>query len=212
MSRRSGRRRYVPINDRVMDLCEDFLPEDRVYYNGSNSNLPEDAHKLYDTFNGDDRDFFNSGRAKFFQAAQNPQSVFADLDGNSGEIRECIKVMPDGRRVKERTVTSYEDLDEPIIEAQQSAQQVNAEPPKPMTPMEIMFATQAAMKETLQNALNTNSKCHLTGSSIDRLSHLAGVGPVRNEQNFEDRFEPEEQARDYSSAPSRDVKINVLRG
>ena len=47
-----------------------------MYYNGSSSNLPEDAHKLYDTFNGDDRDFFNTGRAKFFQASQNPQSVF----------------------------------------------------------------------------------------------------------------------------------------
>ena len=45
-----------------------------------------------------------------------------DLDGNSGEIRECIKVMPDGRRVKERTVTSYEDLDEPVIQTQQSQQ------------------------------------------------------------------------------------------
>ena len=30
--------------------------------------------------------------------------------------------MPDGRRVKERTVTSYEDLDEPVVQAQQSKQ------------------------------------------------------------------------------------------
>ncbi|CBY13591.1 unnamed protein product [Oikopleura dioica] len=211
MSRRSGRRRYVPINDRVMDLCEDFLPEDRVYYNGSNSNLPEDAHKLYDTFNGDDRDFFNSGRAKFFQASQNPQSVFGELDGNSGEIRECIKVMPDGRRVKERTVTSYEDLDEPVVQQQQT-QQINAEPAKPMTPIEIMFATQAALKETFASAVNNNRKAMMTGSSIERLGALAGVSSVKNEQRFEDRFEAEEPARDYSTAPSRDVKINVLRG
>ena len=112
---------------------------------------------------------------------------------------------------------------------------VNAAPPKPMTPIEIMFATQAALKETYSNAVTNNKnairkeiseKCRqkrdpfcvvflsiplVTGASIDRLGYLAGVGP-KNEQRFEDRFEAEEPPRDYSNAPSRDVKINVLRG
>ena len=95
-----------------------------------------------------------------------------------------------------------------------------------MTPIEIMFATQAALRETFDSAVNNKQKAFrkhiyaefykiiitVTGSSIDRLGALAGVSSVKNEQRFEDRFEAEEPARDYSTAPSRDVKINVLQG
>lgn len=66
--------------------------------------------------------------------------------------------MPDGRRVKKRTVTSYEELDEPRINSQQQKQQqALKEPAKPMTPIEIMMATQFAMRETFNNAKTTRN-------------------------------------------------------
>ena len=44
-----------------------------------------------------------------------------------------------------------------------------------MTPIEIMFATQQAMRDTFKRAHNTNKKMFTTGIDVCRLAGHAGV-------------------------------------
>lgn len=106
----------MPINDRIADYCYDFIPEERLNAGNYGHNpLPEDANEIYEPFDGQERDFFQDGRRKFFAASEDPTQVFGkDFQGGKGAVTETIETMPDGKQVKKRVVTTYEDL-EPYV-------------------------------------------------------------------------------------------------
>ena len=63
-------------------------------------------------FDNQERDFFQDGRRKFFEATEDPSSVFGkDFKGGKGGVTETIETLPDGKVVKKRVVTTYEDIE-----------------------------------------------------------------------------------------------------
>merc|ERR1712136_620426 len=191
----ASRRRYVPINERVQDLCYDFLPENG---HAVQTGLPEDSKDIYNAFQGDDK--------KFFEKAMN------DADS---EVHETIEVLPDGRKVKKRTQVSHEELEQPKMIEQKTSSSVNAAKREPMTPIEIMFATQMAMRDVFDRSKTTRRKADITGMDIDRLAAEAGVETdpalIAARKAKEQNSPPPVSYPDYSNAPERDVGIKVLR-
>merc|ERR1712193_413489 len=174
-------------NERIQDLCYDFLPETNY---ADNSGLPQDSKDIYNAFEGDERNFFEGGRQKFFAAQANPHDFFDQgLEGADGEVQSA-------RSVQNQCKT----------------------PPKPMTPIEIMFATQMAMRETFDKARTNRNKVEMTGGKVDRLAAMAGVSSDPNliakiaaRKAKETNSAPPVALKDFSKAPERDVKIKVLR-
>ena len=81
-------------------------------YGSSRGPLPEDADEIYQPFDNKERSFFEDGRRKFFAASEDPSSVFGqDFQGGKGAVTETIETMPDGRVVKKRVVTTFEDME-----------------------------------------------------------------------------------------------------
>merc|ERR1712136_555987 len=191
----ASRRRYVPINERVQDLCYDFLPENG---HAVQTGLPEDSKDIYNAFQGDDK--------KFFEHAMN------DADS---EVHETIEVLPDGRKVQKRTQVSHEELEQPKMIEQKTSSSVNAAKREPMTPIEIMFATQMAMRDVFDRSKTTRRKADITGMDIDRLAAEAGVETdpdlIAARKAKEQNAPPPVSYPDYSNAPERDVGIKVLR-
>merc|ERR1712136_4910 len=207
------RRRYVPINERVQDLCYDFLPENG---HAVQTGLPEDSKDIYNAFQGDDKKFFENGRNMFFSGQMNPQSFFGQaMNDADSEVHETIEVLPDGRKVKKRTRVSYEELEQPKMIEQKTSSSVNAAKREPMTPIEIMFATQMAMRDVFDRSKTTRRKADITGMDIDRLAAEAGVETdpalIAARKAKEQNSPPPVSYPDYSNAPERDVGIKVLR-
>jgi len=228
------RQRYVPINHRIQDLCYDFLPEHRMNA-GYKSCLPDDAQEIYEPFDSREKNFFEDGRRMFFSANENPANVFGQEfcnTGGKGEVREECLHRPDGSVVKKRTVTTYEEMEPPLNEEELRAEKKRKEEEakeraRKMTPIEIMFATQAALKETMNRAQDTSKKAFETGIDVIRLAGACGVdlGDEARRRALDASFldctaktneaeapvETKQELKDYSSSAPRDVKINVQR-
>jgi hypothetical protein len=217
------RQRYVPINHRIQDLCYDFLPEHRMNA-GYKSCLPDDAQEIYEPFDNREKNFFEDGRRMFFSANENPANVFGQEfcnTGGKGEVREECLHRPDGSVVKKRTVTTYEEMEPPLNEEELRAEKKRKEEEakeraRKMTPIEIMFATQAALKETMNRAQDTSKKAFETGIDVIRLAGACGVdlgdeARTAKTNEAEAPVETKQELKDYSSSAPRDVKINVQR-
>merc|ERR1711970_1281105 len=176
------RQRYVPINHRIQDLCYDFLPEHRANA-GYKSCLPDDAQEIYEPFDSREKGFFEDGRRMFFTANEDPSQFFSQEfcnKGGKGTVQEQIEHMPDGSIVKKRTVTTFEEMEPPLNEEEMRAEKKRKEEEakeraRKMTPIEIMFATQAALRETMNRAQDTSKKAFETGIDVIRLAGATGV-------------------------------------
>merc|ERR1712157_428985 len=141
--------------------------------------------------------------------------------GGKGEVREECLHRPDGSVVKKRTVTTYEEMEPPLNEEELRAEKKRKEEEakeraRKMTPIEIMFATQAALKETMNRAQDTSKKAFETGIDVIRLAGSCGVDlgdEARTAKSGADEapVETKQEVKDYSSSAPRDVKINVQR-
>merc|ERR1711931_589427 len=156
-NRNMPRQRYVPINHRIQDLCYDFLPEHRMN-SGYKSCLPDDAQEIYEPFDSREKNFFEDGRRMFFTANEDPSSVFGQEFCNKG-----------GKG------TVHEQLEPPLNEEEMRAEKKRKEEEakeraRKMTPIEIMFATQAALRETMNRAQDTSKKAFETGIDVIRLA------------------------------------------
>ena len=62
-----------------------------------------------------------------------------------------------------------------VEEKTSAKQEAEQKERKPMTPMEIMFATQQAMRDVMQRANNTQKRMDTTGIDVCRLAAQCGV-------------------------------------